>query len=257
MPVYRLLAAFTPSAKFTQLSAAVKEAAGIALRGGGSLLGLEDRGVRRSWDRMKGKRVAEAYDQVRFVNMTAYVQHTALGEVERTLRSDPEVLRVRTVRVAETPFEMIVDEERRAEKQEISLRFIELDRMLLKGPSEAQMAGESGHPPMTKEGWEAHVNMVRGELLSDVQALRRRRFHGHKFDYTGSGISTELTKAEQRARVRELFVKVHQTGGRGPMAFGEDLYTADWGALRRMEHNLQMQWDEKVARLGLQRGGAQ
>ena len=35
------------------------------------------------------------------------------------------------------------------------------------------------------------------------------------------------------------------------MAFGEDLHDADWGTLRRMEHNLQMQWDEKVARLGL------
>lgn len=254
MPVYRLLAAFTPTVKFTQMSSAVKEAAGFALRGGGSLLALEDRGVRRSWDRMKGKRVAEAYDQVRFVNLTAYMQLSALEKVERTLRSDPEVLRVRTVRVAETPFDMIVDEERRAEKQEITLRFIELDRMLLRGPSEEQMAGLDGKKLMTKQDWEDHLNMVRSELLSDVQALRRRRFHGHKFDYTGSGISTELTKAEQRARVRELFVKVHQTGGRGPMAFGDDLHTADWGALRRMEHNLQIQWDEKVAKLGLRRG---
>ena len=248
MPVYRLLSAFTPTVKFAHMSAAMKEAARVALNGGGALLALEDRGVRRSWDRMKGKRVAEVYDQVRYVNMTAYASHRALGEMERTLRSDPEVLRVRTLRVAETPFAMIQDEERRAEKQEISLRFIELDRMLLKGPSEAQM--EQG---ITKDGWDDHINMVRSELLADVQALRRRRFHGHKFDFTGSGISTELTKAEQRARVRDLFVKVHQTGGRGPMAFGEDLYKADWGALRRMEHNLQLQWEKKVAKLGLQR----
>ena len=115
MPVYRLLAAFTPTVKFTQMSSAVKEAAGFALRGGGSLLALEDRGVRRSWDRMKGKRVAEAYDQVRFVNLTAYMQLSALEKVERTLRSDPEVLRVRLpdgtalVASAVEPMKLVVD----------------------------------------------------------------------------------------------------------------------------------------------------
>ena len=104
---------------------------------------------------------------------------------------------------------------------------------------------------MTKEKWDDHVNMVRRELLNDVQALRRRRFEGHKFDYTGSGISTDLTKAELRARIRDLFVKVHRTGGKGPMAYGHDLYTLDWGALHRLEHNLQLQWQDQVAKYGL------
>ena len=133
----------------------------------------------------EGQACGQAYDQMRYVNLTAFVP-AAVGEVESMLRTDPEVLRVRAVRVAETPFEMIVNEERQAEKQEISLRFIELDRMLLEGPSAAQM--ERG---MTKEVWDKHVNKIRGELLSDVQAFKRRRFRGHKFDYTGSGISTE------------------------------------------------------------------
>ena len=118
MPVYRLLAAFTPTVKFAQMSATMKEAAGIALRRGGSLLALEDRGVRRSRDRMKGKRVAEACDQV-CTSTRQLVQHAGAGRGESMLRTDPEVLRVRAVRVAEITIRDDVSEERQAEKQEI------------------------------------------------------------------------------------------------------------------------------------------
>ena len=76
--------------------------------------------------------------------------------------------------------------------------------MLLEGPLQHRWKGDD------KGGLGQTCEQNSWRAAERCTSFKRRRFRGHKFDYTGSGISTELTKAEQRARVRDLFVKVHR-----------------------------------------------
>ncbi len=177
-----------PRAKLTEVTRVVKSAAGKALRSGGAMIDLQDRGLRRAWHPIKGQ-VGEKFDEARYLNFTCFVGTDTVRELEKNFRTDDTCLRVRCSRIADTPIQAILQDEREAQRRAFA---VQLERI----NSDIERSGIT-HANVSE------LKMFRLNLEKELKSLRN------------NGFTQRVKRMKRYKKMRKMYRHKEQVIARG------------------------------------------